>query len=73
MINWTDHRSDIEPDALEAGYRDFLFQTEGDSSQPDSGLFRVWSHSFVGPFLYPGSFYSYWKDAISSFIRLRLS
>lgn len=37
------------------GDRDFLFQTEGDSSQPELGIFRVWSHSFLGPFLFPGS------------------
>ena len=31
----------------------FLFQTEGDSSRPDLGIYRVWSHTNVIPFLFP--------------------
>ena len=38
------------------GDRSFQFQTEGDSSRPDLGLFRTWNHTSVIPMLFPAAF-----------------
>jgi len=45
----------VEPRWADTGMgdRSFQFQTDGDSSRPDLGLFRVWSHTSVIPFLFP--------------------
>ena len=43
---WTDSGSN------DTSYRT---QTEGDPSRPELGLFRVWSHTDVIPFLFPGT------------------
>ena len=37
------------------GDMSFMFRTAGDSSRPDLGIFRVWSHTFESPFLFPGT------------------
>ena len=35
------------------GDQSYQFQTTGDSSRPELGIFRVWSHTDVSPFLIP--------------------
>jgi len=35
------------------GDRSFQYQTDGDASRPELGLFRVWSHTSLIPFLFP--------------------
>ena len=35
------------------GDMSYLFAEDGDGSQPELGIFRVWSHTFQSPFLYP--------------------
>ena len=43
-LKWADVRT---------GDDSFLFQTEGDTSQPDLGIYRTWSHTNTIPFLFP--------------------
>ncbi|MDC0598360.1 DUF6152 family protein [Gammaproteobacteria bacterium] len=38
-----------------SGDYSYRFQTAGDSSRPELGLFRIWSHTAVVPFLFPES------------------
>ncbi len=38
------------------GDRSFQFQTEGDASSPELGIFRAWSHTSVIPMLFPAAF-----------------
>lgn len=33
----------------------YRFRTEGDASRPEPGIFRIWSHTGVVPFLFPES------------------
>ncbi len=41
---WTDETT---------GDDSYFFQTEGDSSRPELGIYRVWSHTSTIPFLFP--------------------
>lgn len=42
-------------EATTSGDYSYRFRTEGDPSRPELGIFRIWSHTGVVPFLFPES------------------